>query len=374
MAGEKRTAPGDKPRRRPAPTIDLTATEMSSEPPPADRAPEATAAEPDMPKAPSEPAARPSILMPATVGAVAGAAVVFAGLWAAGILQFGDKRSDDISPRLAALDRQIRDLAQRPQPQADTKAVDNLAQRIDKVEQAAGKAVVAPDAALAERIASLEAGLAALNRRAGDLQTTVQQASAAQPGLDRLAQRVDVIEQSAKTTQDKIAQNAGTDAAARQALAAFALRETVARSAPYVVELAAVKKAGGDPKAIATLEPFAATGLASDAALSRELAALVPSMIKATDANPSRTGGFVERLQANASKLVGVHPVGEPAGEDVAAVLARIEIKLGRNDVAGTQRELAALPARARAIAEPWSKKVVARSAALAASRKLAGR
>jgi hypothetical protein len=371
MAEEKRAAPGDKPRRRPAPTIDLTATEVSASKPP-DPAPEAPPAERDMQKTQNESAARSSILMPAVVGAIAGAVLVFASLWVAGVVQFGDKRSDDISPRLASLERQIRDLAQRPQPQPDSKAIDSLAQRIDKVEQAAGKPVVVSDNSLTERVGVLEAGLTAVNRRVEGLQTTIQQTPATQPALDRLSQRLDALEQNAKATQDKIAQNSGTDAAARQALAAFALRDAVARNAPYGPELAAVKKAGGDAQPIAALEPFAASGLASDAALSRELAALVPSMIKVTETDTSRSGGFVERLQANASKLVRIQPIGEPAGEDAVAVVARLEVKLARNDVAGAQQELAALPPRARDIAEPWSKKLTARNAALAASRKLA--
>jgi hypothetical protein len=52
-------------------------------------------------------------------------------------------------------------------------------------------------------------------------------------------------------------------------------------------------------------------------------------------------------------------------------VLARIEVKLARNDIAGADKEIAALPEKARAVAEPWRKKVAARTAALEASRKL---
>ena len=67
-----------------------------------------------------------------------------------------------------------------------------------------------------------------------------------------------------------------------------------------------------------------------------------------------------------------IRPVGEPAGDDPSAVLARIEVKLANNDTTGAASELSGLPARVRAIAEPWSKTVAARNAAIAASRKLA--
>ena len=37
-----------------------------------------------------------------------------------------------------------------------------------------------------------------------------------------------------------------------------------------------------------------------------------------------REGGFLDRLQANAERLVRVRPVNEPAGEDTSAVVTRI--------------------------------------------------
>ncbi len=70
--------------------------------------------------------------------------------------------------------------------------------------------------------------------------------------------------------------------------------------------------------------------------------------------------------------MVRIRPVGEPAGNDPAAVLARIEVKLARNDVAGADKDIAALPEKARALAEPWRKRLAGRTAALDAGRKLA--
>jgi hypothetical protein len=381
MAEDKRTTPGEKPRRRPAPTIDLKATEVNAADTQPGPAPDATAqggkpgaAERSDAPAPS-PSTRPSLLAAVAAGGVAGAAV-FGALWGAGLMLAGSKQADDPTPRLAAIEAQIRDLAQRPPPQVDTKAIDALAQRVGRIEQAAGKAAP-PDSALTERVAAVESSLAGLNQRTAGLQTEARQAAAAQASsaqaaVERLSQRLDALEQSAKATQDKVAQNSGTDAVARQALAAFALRDAVSRNTPYSAELAAVKALGADAKSVGQLEPFAATGLPADAALSRELAALIPAMMKAANADTAGSGGFVERLQANASRLVRIRPVGEPSGDDPAAVLARIEVKLARNDVAGAQQELASLPANTRALAEPWSKKVSARNAALTAGRKLA--
>ncbi len=95
-------------------------------------------------------------------------------------------------------------------------------------------------------------------------------------------------------------------------------------------------------------------------------------MKAASDTDAARSGGFLDKLEANASKLVRIRKVGEADGSDPAAVLARIEAHLARNDIAAADKELAALPEKIRSPAEAWRRKVAARQGALDASRKLA--
>jgi hypothetical protein len=92
-------------------------------------------------------------------------------------------------------------------------------------------------------------------------------------------------------------------------------------------------------------------------------------MLKAT-AMPAPAGGFLDRLQANAEKLVRIRPVDEAAGDDPAAVVSRARAKAARSDFTGALTELNALPANIRAPAEDWIKKVEARNAAMNASRR----
>jgi hypothetical protein len=216
----------------------------------------------------------------------------------------------------------------------------------------------------------------ALNRRADDSAAAVsairERADAAAKSAEALQAKLDGIEQSAKVTQDKVAQNTGSDMAARRALAAVALRDAVARGAPYATELAVVKQLGIDTQSIEVLEPMAASGVPTEAALTHDLNALLPSMIAASGTDASRADGFFERLQANAGKLVRIHPVGEPAGDSASAVLARIEVEAAHNDLAGVVAELDKLPPKTRALADGWRKKLAARTAAIASSRKLA--
>jgi hypothetical protein len=109
----------------------------------------------------------------------------------------------------------------------------------------------------------------------------------------------------------------------------------------------------------------------TSAALSRELSALAPTLLQAAGAAP-REGGFLERLQVNAEKLVRVRPTEEVVGNDPAAIIARSEAKASRADLSGALAELAKLPPAARAPAEPWIKKAEARIAAIETSRRLA--
>lgn len=314
----------------------------------------------------------------AIAGAVIGALVVGGGvLWFAG-LPNENASAGQLNTRLSAIEAQVRDLGQRPQLAPDNKPVEALSQRIAKLEEAVSKPLPAPppDTKLTERIASLENSLAAFNRRLETTQATAQQSPGAQAAIDSLSGRIEAMEQSVKSAQarveDKIAQNSGADAAARQALASVVLREAVARGAPFAPELNALKNLGADPQAVARLEPFAASGIPAPQALAQELSALLPSMKAVSDADSARSGGFLDKLEANASKLVRIRKVGEADGTDTAAVLARVDAQLARNDIATADKELAALPEKVRSPAEPWRRKVAARQAALDASRKLA--
>jgi hypothetical protein len=83
-------------------------------------------------------------------------------------------------------------------------------------------------------------------------------------------------------------------------------------------------------------------------------------------------GGFLDRLQANAEKLVRVTPVGEAHGDDRGAVLSRIGQRAALGNVAGALTELGTLSADARAPFQPWIDKTQARGKAIEAGRRLA--
>jgi len=385
--------PGARRKKGVPPTIDLTVTEMpagaagpqQSEPPP-------TASEP--PPAAQEPRSIPAQKAPpATSGSVsryiAGAAgavtmtVILFGLWLTGLLPVRYEASPGSTQQLAA----------------DSKAIDAFSQRVSKIEetiskmQASGERLTAAE----NTLKSLDIALAALNKRSdaavanaaqgraradeammavNDLRASIDATKSSSGGIsatdfDTLQQRIAALEQSAKAAREEIAKTSSRDSAARQALSAAALRDAVVSGAPFAAELAQAKSLGAIDKEISVLEPFAATGIPSPAALAQELHNLLPAMVNLAGAQAPQ-GGFLERLQANAGKLVRIRPVDAPPGDDPLAVLSRIENDVAKSDVAAALADLGKLPNPIRAPAQGWISKAQAREAALKAARQYA--
>jgi hypothetical protein len=89
---------------------------------------------------------------------------------------------------------------------------------------------------------------------------------------------------------------------------------------------------------------------------------------------PPRDGGFLERLQANAEKLVRIRPIEQVRGDgdDRAAILARVEQRAAQADIPGALAEIAKLPPEMRASLTAWAAKAEARGKAIDASRRVA--
>jgi hypothetical protein len=385
MADEKTNPSAERPhrsRKRPPPTIDLPAKEVKAQEAPAGDAPADTQTKPAARDTPTT--ASGTFFKYAGIGAsvAAGVAATLAVLWFASHLPSGGGAAA-IRDRLTTLEAQVG--AKSNTPEVDPQAIPNLARRLDKLEQAVAKLPTGPqaDPALDQRLAGIEnsvksfgGALSAATKRAEDIATASatarERADAAFKGLETIQGRVDALERAAKATQDKVAENSGADTLARRALAIFALRDAAVGGGPYNAELAAAKRAGIDAAKASALEPFANTGIPTDATLAREMSLLLPKLMEVTSSDRRQNAGFIDRLQANAGKLIRIHPIGESGGDDVPDVVARIEAKTARADVRSIASELAKLPPKAREIADAWSKKLAARDAALAAARDLA--
>lgn len=108
----------------------------------------------------------------------------------------------------------------------------------------------------------------------------------------------------------------------------------------------------------------------NDKTLAQELSAILPGMRKTM--TPAPSGGFLARLQANASQLVRIQPVDAPAGNDPSTVLERLEADAARADIAAALTDLGKLTDAQRAPAQAWIDTAKNRQAALAAARQFA--
>jgi hypothetical protein len=271
-------------------------------------------------------------------------------------------------------------------PQVNAAVVDDLTARLASVESRTAKpAVSAPDPAAAARVEALEKSIASLR---GELATARAQSeklaagindiksapreTAAPVDLSAINERLAGLERATRAQTAEMAQESAKpvdDAPLRRVVAAVLLDVQVRIGEPYAAALAAAKSLAADADALKPLDGFAAKGVPSANALSRELLTLVPKLTP--PAENSSSGGVVDRLQAGAAKLVRIERT-DATGSDRGAVVARVTAAALRNDFAEARRELNTLAPADRAAAQGWLDKADARDAAIAASRQFA--
>jgi hypothetical protein len=352
--------------KRAPPTIDLEASEISSETKGTGTAPDA-----DAPPRPSRPWLSGDVMAATATSAVTGAvtaAVVIAAAWYLGW------------PGEAA--------APSAAPSANTAAIDTLTSRVADIESKSAKPpVTAPDPAAAARIEALEKTIAALRSEIAGARTqseklasdvsavkSAPREAAAAPDLSAINERLSQIERVTRAETAEIAQQSAKpvdDAGLRRVVVASMLDVSVRQGEPFAAALVAAKSLAADAATLKPLDEFAKAGVPSAAILSRELLTLVPKLSPPAP-EPATTGaGIVDRLQAGAAKLIRIERT-DAVGTDRGAIVARVTAAALRNDSAEARRELNTLTPADRAAAQPWLDKADQRDAALAASRQFA--
>lgn len=381
---DKRTTPdpaeGARRRKRPAPTIDLMATDVSAsspeyeahaaEPPRDEHSPEApeSAAESSASKGAKQwnwVAARQTFF--AGLGGAAIVALVFFGVWLVGLVPARHAGPVDAGPAsIAALNERLAKIetATAKTPPSDPGVSERLS-AVDNAVKSLGIALTA----LNKRSDEVAARTDAADKAVTELRDSVQgltrntSASLSPAEVEILQKRLATLEQAVRSTTG--------DKAARLALTAAALRDAVIRGVPFTAELEEARALGADEKHLVPLAHFAASGVPSATTLAQELRVSIPALAKASGAQAAG-GDFLERLQANASKLVRIRPVGAPVGDDTSAVLARIEVETAHADIDGALTDLGKLDVAMRTLARDWIAKAQSRQAAITAARQFA--
>jgi hypothetical protein len=138
---------------------------------------------------------------------------------------------------------------------------------------------------------------------------------------------------------------------AAEIVALGALRDAIQTGAPFEKELAAVRSMLGDRAApLAPFEPSAREGLPTIAKLSARFSEIASKLAR----EPDTSEGYFARLWASAAYLVEVRPAGEVEGGSAGAIVARMEERLKRGDLAAALEEGAHLPDAAKITATDW--------------------
>lgn len=249
------------------------------------------------------------------------------------------RQTETLARETAAVGSKAESLAQR---------IDDLARRADGFEAQLAQVADAPVTAkaLMPRVDALEAD---------SLQTK------------RLADRFREVETAAKETVDKAQHLAATVLAVQQ------LKAALAGSGPFTAQLASLQALARDDAgleaALAVLEPRAATGIPSLAALQGSFPSVAAAVSRAGVATAGESWG--ERTVNRLAGLVTIRRVGPAAVEagGTEGALALAEQTLAAGDLAGA---LAALDAVQGADAQPLQPWLADARARLAAEKALA--
>lgn len=274
---------------------------------------------------------------------------------------------DDLSQRFSALEDRLAALTARlagaeAAAQAGRQEVRGLIEKMAASGDA--EAASAAIAALTRRIDAVEAAAMAevegrIEAARTALRGEIEERSAA------LAKEVADLRADVAGLRQEVATSAGAAPAARAAaalaVAVAGLERAVNAGAPFARELSTVEALAGARDEIAALRVYADDGVARRDELAETFQAAASAAMSAT-APP--TAGLVERLIANARRIVRIRPTGEVAGETTGAILARAEAQLAAGDLAAAVAELASLEPEAQAATAAWLERARARLAA----------
>ena len=231
-------------------------------------------------------------------------------------------------------------------------------------------------AEFARDVAALKSEAEALNARIAMLEKSSSETQSADAQLADLTMRLGTLESEAARAadrdtlaqlQDRIARLESRSPSEMLKIAAATLaRANLARAAedaaPFKPELEALRAAAPDDPAVASLQPFADTGVPTRAML----AARFPDAARgglAAERESGVDGNFVARVWAGLRGLISVRRVGDLDGMTTQDRLARAQADLDRGDLAGAVMEARAVTGPAAMPLESWLKDAQARLA-----------
>jgi len=209
-----------------------------------------------------------------------------------------------------------------------------------------GAAVGALDA----KLKGVEATVASLSQAAG---------GASQEEVAALTSKLAAVEQSLATVSGKVDAQAAQPKIAL-AISAAALKSALDRGSAFSAELETFAAISPNAPEIEALRAHAEQGVMTRADIIKAFPEAANAMVAA--ATPAeQNAGLFQRLLSSAESVVKVRPVGEVAGEDPPARVARMEVAVNAGDYDKALAEYAALPEPVQAAGASLVDKIKAR-------------
>jgi hypothetical protein len=254
--------------------------------------------------------------------------------------------------RVAALDERVRGAATQA-------ALGELAARLGPLQEGAAQSA-RNAAALADLRSALETARSEAERRA---QAVSGAAAAAEARSSELEKRVAALGEEVGKLPPGLLQ------AGLRAVVAGEAADALRAGARLGPSLGALGRLGIGAPALDALRPYADTAAPTAAALAAEFKPLAEKIV----AEPvGRADTLSDRLLRMADKIVTVRAVGDTSGNDLAALVARIEGALARGALSDAAAAWDALPDASKQLSAEWGAKLKRRVAADAAARRIA--
>ena len=209
-----------------------------------------------------------------------------------------------------------------------------------------------------------------LNEVAANLETATTRIDDVAGRVDDLSGRTDQIaanvEDNASQLEElsTIVEESRSDTTVARAIAASNLKSAIDRGTSFAPELEAYTSVAADPGEVEALREFAGRGVPTLAELMERFESASSDII-ATQYAVGEDAGLTDRFGASLRSLVQVRPVGEAAsGNEVDAIVTRMEDALETGDLQAVISEGEQLPPEALEEAQPFLEDVRARQTA----------
>ncbi len=177
-------------------------------------------------------------------------------------------------------------------------------------------------------------------------------------GVNAAAEQINVLTLQVAALEEEVSRPDPT-AEAALGIALANLTRAIDAGTAFEAELGAIAALAPEDPAVAALAEVATKGVRSFASLTQEFSDLVDPLLTAERRAGRET--FYERIVGSALSIITVRRVGDVEGDNVEAIVARIETRLAQEDLSGALSEAKLLTGPAADVAATWVGDVEAR-------------